>query len=97
MKFSVRKLLKPENKSLALFSRLTGLRIAGLMSDELPSRKDENTQREKEKLSVRSKKTKVVKLCQNQQLCQQQLNCQPAKNHSYHASIDLWFCLSPQS
>ena len=97
MKLSVsKKLIKPGRKSLALFSRLTGLGIAGFSSHQ-PQQKEENIILEKSKLSAGSKKTQVVKFCQNQQHCRKQLSCKPGKKHSYPASIDLWFYLSSQS
>jgi hypothetical protein len=97
MKLSINmKSVKPGNEFVSLFSRLTGPGTTGFISHQSP-RKEETITLAKDKLSVGNKKTKMVKLCQNHQLCQKQLNCQPGKNHSYQASVDLWFYLSPHS
>lgn len=97
MKLSVsRKSIKPGNEFLALFSRLTGLGTTGFISQQFPG-KEKTITLEKDKLAAGNKKAKTVKFCENQQNCQKQFNCQPANNHSYPASIDLWFYLSPQS
>jgi uncharacterized protein YbcC (UPF0753/DUF2309 family) len=97
MKFSEEeKSIKPGNEWLALFSRLSGLGIAGFTSHELAESEVTTTNKE-EKLPVVNKKSRVVKFSQNLQHCQQHFNCQPGKYHSCHASVDLWFYLSSQS
>mgnify|MGYP003556114877 FL=1 len=97
MKSSVsEKSVKPGNEFLALFSKLTGLGIAGSTSHK-PVKTETTTTDQKEKQAVGNKKSRVVKFCQNLQHCRQHFNCQPGKYHSCHASVDLWFYLSSQS
>lgn len=90
------KYVKPGNKVLALFSKLTGFGIVGLTSHE-SVKNDETTVDTKGNLPAGNKKSRVVKICQDQERCQQHFNCQPGKYEHSQTSIDLWFYLSPQS
>ncbi len=84
------------NESLALFSRLTGLGIAGFTNHE-PGEREATTINQGENLSEGSIRPRVVKYCQNRQHCQQQLMCKPGISQSSDVAVDLWFYLSYQS
>jgi hypothetical protein len=97
MKFTVKKeKMELGNESLALFSRLTGLGIAGFTSHE-PGETDETPIKEEGNLPAGNIKHRVVKFCQNRQHCQQHLKCQPGNYENSDTVVDLWFYLSSQS
>jgi len=84
------------NESLALFSRLTGLGMAGFAHHEQGER-EATTINEGENLSTGNIRSRVVKICQNRQHCQQQFKCKPGISQSSDAAVDMWFYLSSQS
>jgi hypothetical protein len=91
-----KKSIKPGNKALALFSRLNGLGVEGLTYQHA-EQKEEKMIPAKENQSVSNKAANSISSCKNQKYCYEQFNCQPGKNHSCHASVDLWFYLSGQA
>ena len=84
------------NESLALFSRLTGLGIAGFTNHE-PGEREATTIKEWENLSAGNSRSRVVKICPNRQHCQQEFKCKPGISQNSDAAVDLWFYLSSQS
>lgn len=90
------KYTKRENKFLALINKLIRMRKAGLTRHEQVKGNTTIINKE-DNLSAGHKKSRVVKICQNQGRCLQHFNCKPGNYENSQTSIDLWFYLSPQS